>query len=57
MSGVYTYAVWGKGSRTVEKGNELLPSAFGAQGEGDSRETSDSIEAENDIVVLRQLSV
>lgn len=42
----------GGGSRTVEEGNELLPSAFGAKGEGDGGETSDGVETEDDIVVL-----
>lgn len=42
----------GKGSQTVEEGNQLLPSALGAQGQGDGRQTSDGVEAEDDIVVL-----
>lgn len=46
-----TYKV-GKGSQTVEEGDQFLPSALGAQGEGDGRQTSDGVEAEDDIVVL-----
>lgn len=42
----------GRGSRTVEKGNKLLPSAFGAKGKGDGGETSDGVETEDNIVVL-----
>lgn len=42
----------GEGSRTVEEGNKLLPSAFGAKGEGDGGETSDGVETKDDIVVL-----
>lgn len=46
-----------EGSQTVEEGDELLSSALGAQGQGDGRETSNGIEAENDIVVLCATSV
>lgn len=46
-----------EGSQTVEEGDELLSSALGAQGQGDGRETSNGIEAEDDIVVLCDTSV
>lgn len=42
----------GKRAQTIEEGDQLLPSALGAQGEGDSGEASDCIETEDDIVVL-----
>lgn len=42
----------GKGSQTVEKGNQFFASALGAQGKGDGGEASDGIQAEDDIVVL-----
>lgn len=48
---MYIYGV-GEGSRTVEERNEFLPSALGAQGKGDGRETSNGVQAEDDIVVL-----
>lgn len=57
MSGVCLCRFYGEGSRTVEEGDELLPSALGAKGEGDGRETSDGIETEDDIVVLCKRSV
>lgn len=53
----HIYGIGGEGSRTVEEGNQLLPSAFGAKGEGDGGETSDGVETENDIVVLCGRSV
>ena len=39
---------------TVEKRNQLLASALGAQGKGNSRKTVNSIESEEDVVVLVQ---
>lgn len=53
---VQVYVIMG-GSRTVEEGDELLSSAFGTQGQSDGGETSDGIEAEDDIVVLYSRSV
>lgn len=38
---------------TIEKGDELLPSALSSQGEGDGRKSVDGIQAEEDIIVLR----
>lgn len=38
---------------TVKKGNQLLASALGAQGEGNGRKPVDGIEAEEDVVVLQ----
>lgn len=38
---------------TVEKGDELLASPLGAEGESNRRETVDSVQSEEDIVVLK----
>lgn len=43
----------GKRAQTIEEGDQFLPSALGAQGEGDGGEASDCIEAKDNIVVLR----
>lgn len=43
----------GRGGRlTIKEGDELVPGALGAQGEGDGRQPVDRIEAEEDVVVL-----
>lgn len=42
----------GRSRLTIKKGDQLLSGALGAQGEGNSRESVDGIEAEKDIVVL-----
>lgn len=52
VRGRCTHELSGEGQQTVEEGDELLPSALGAQGQGDGRKTSDGIETEDDIVVL-----
>lgn len=43
----------GKRAQTIEEGDQFLPSALGAQGEGNGGEASDCIETEDNIVVLR----
>lgn len=40
------------GKLTIEKGNQLITSAFGAQSEGNRRQAVDSVEPEQNIVVL-----
>lgn len=41
-------------SPTIEKGNQFLARALSAQGEGNRRQTVDSIETEQDIIVLEE---
>lgn len=41
---------WGR--LTIKEGDQLVPSALGAQGKGDGRQSVDGIEAEQDVVVL-----
>lgn len=43
---------WEKELRTVEEGDEFLPSSLCAQGQGNGGEASNGIETEDNIVVL-----
>lgn len=38
---------------TIEKGDELFPCTFGAKGKGNGRQAMDSVQAEQDIIVLQ----
>lgn len=43
----------GERAQTIEEGDQFLPSALGAQGQGDGGQASDCIETEDNVVVLR----
>lgn len=41
-----------EGGLTIQKGDELFAGALGAESKGDGRKAVDSIEAEEDIIML-----